>query len=424
MKKLNLILEEFVSSPEQTEFSQDDNSYIDLNTDAIKASNDLNSIAEESIVVIYALETILNSIQNDANEISISEETINNVRIIENIYLSENNKGQLSTSLESYRNNNISLEGLTDNLKSMLKKVVDRLIRMLSYFTEIVQYQGSIFELQSNRISSLKQTINKNKTSKTIKVSESNYLTHGVNKHVGNFTDYLSNYKTTTDVLSKSINEIDKFQKGNFLNSFKALLSPLTGYEDFYAKNFTEGYEFVQSLIKVTNSKQTDKSSFYEVYESEYLLGMSKFTFVIPPSNKIDLTNVDSFKKFAMTIRGSLSRERKFEQTFNTSKYVFENVSSDEILKMLDFSNNLITSYKKMLSIRSKLSQLESRYTGFESIVGTTLTLLGVLRWFLLNYRSMLNTCIIMNNLVETSFSLSRGNVDKSISIAKAFIKA
>ena len=204
-----------------------------------------------------------------------------------------------SLSLESLTlTPRIAKESLLEDAKDAIVAISSKLGHFIKETVDHMQYQTVLFDTQRRALLDIKELLKSNSSnvSKEFTVSVNKYMMFGSHQVPKTFSEYKKEYIKTMSIMKGFLDACDKFQKDDFLQSFKVLVSLVSGYDKKYEELWSNLFEFVTSIQKATNAKPYHSTNVVR-YRTENLLGMSRIEFKLPARNTYDDKFIRTTKK-------------------------------------------------------------------------------------------------------------------------------
>lgn len=325
-----------------------------------------------------------------------------------------------SLSLESLTlTPRLAKESLLEDAKDAIVAISSKLGHFIKQTVDHMQYQTVLFDTQRRALLDLKELLKSNSSSvsKEFTVSVNKYMMFGSHQVPKTFSEYKKEYIKTMDIMKGFLDACDKFQKDDFLQSFKVLVSLVSGYDKKYEELWSNLFEFVTSIQKATNAKPYHSTDVVR-YRTENLLGMSRIEFKLPARNTYDDKFVDTKKKVQHNLGAAFKRTEKFELGVGEDKVVFKDADINSLVEMCDVSINVSESIRKLYGDINRFSDLGAVYVTVDYFAHAFFPITWW-HFLLASYRLVVQTSFILLDNTASAFNFSRGNIDKFIRTTK-----
>ena len=325
-----------------------------------------------------------------------------------------------SLSLESLTlTPRLAKESLLEDAKDAVVAISSKLGHFVKESVDHLQYQLVLFDTQRKAILNLKEHLSSKScvVSKEFTVSVNKYMMYGSHQVPKTFSEYKKEYIKTMTTMKGFLDACDKFQKDDFLQSFKVLISLVSGYDKKYEELWGNLFEFVSSIQKATNAKSYYNGDVVK-YRTENLLGMSRIEFKLPARNTYDDKFVDSKKRVQHNLGAYFQRTEKFELGIGEDKIVFKDADIKGLIEMCDISLEVSNSIRKVYGDMNRMSDLGAIYVTVDYFAHAFFPITWW-HFLLASYRLVVQTSFILLDNTASGFNFSRGNIDKFIRSTK-----
>jgi len=388
----------------------------DLLTSTPNSSEDFQEV-ERSLVVLEHLIDVSEIIKAKKH---ISTEDLAFVRICNEMAVAGtmSSADQLLPSMESWSSPVVATEAIMEDVTSAIKRIAQYIGYVFKRTADSYQYHFTMFERQSSAVATARYNIKNSSASKfSIATKDSKYMHYGNSEKVKDFRQYLDKFKEVSEFCTKYNSASADFLKRDFMQSWKNLVSPLTGYDEKYLELFTSLKDFIESVTAISSTTRTGKMGEAEILRTPNYLGMSHAEICQPAKGSYDIKYAESCRRVHKYFAVDFIRDDKFETSFFKNTVVFDNVAKADILKALDLCDEIIQAYRKHLDLTTRLSQMGSSYVMLDAI-NTALYPPAWWKACLSNYRIMVRMSSIMTAMIEGAFVYARGNVAKCVQLA------
>ena len=321
-----------------------------------------------------------------------------------------------SLSLESLTlTPRLAKESLLEDAKDAVVAISSKLGHFIKESVDHLQYQLVLFDTQRRALLNLKDKLT-NKScvvSKEFTVSVNKYMMYGHHQVPKTFSEYKKEYMKTMTTMKGFLDACDKFQRDDFLQSFKVLISLVSGYDKKYEELWSNLFEFVTSVKKATHANSYSSGGVIK-YRTDNLLGMSRIEFKLPAPNTYDDKFVDSKKKVQHNLGCYFQRTEKFELGIGDDKITFKDADVKGLIEMCDISLEVSDSIRKMYQDLNRFSDLGAVYVTVDYFAHAFFPITWW-HFLLASYRLVVQTSFILLDNTASSFNFSRGNIDKFV---------
>ena len=389
------------------------------------SDNRTNNIDFEDVDKSFiVLEHLINTVEILKNKSQVSQDDLALVRICKEMAVigTTSSIDQLLPSMESWSDSKISVESVSDDIKTSIKKIIKYIGYIYKNELDRIEMGYRYFELQSLVLARVKKQIEaSDKTSFTIRVKNSKYLRYDDNVIVKDIATYIHKLEEVSEFCITYNSAGAELMHGDLLKSWKNLASvflmPLL-YDKVYMEYFNLLKNFVERVSSISSFNIVEHDSDIQILESPVYLGMSRCELSMPLHNTYSMGSVDSCRKVHKHFNINFLREEKLEITPLNETITFENVTKKELLKILSITDNIIKSYRKHLHPIVRIS----KYSNIIVISDAVWTAVIPFQWWkalLSNYRIMVRLSLIAFGMMDTSVIYSRGIAAKALQLVR-----
>jgi hypothetical protein len=215
---------------------------------------------------------------------------------------------RLFPSLES-NDPQIALEGIGDTIGTAIKRILSKIVNVLSIVGENNQMLTGYFMKLFSRTKSLMNQVSNIHTKESVELTfraMDVFFIFGNKEPVQEFDTWIKELKKTVSFYQDAMQSIGRFTENDFARSIRALTSPLS--EEKFKSDFISVKRLVDGIIKNPAMKKTESKRDADIYTSDGLLTGYRFIISKPNESLYDKDNYDSLRQYANKFNMQINR--------------------------------------------------------------------------------------------------------------------